>query len=65
MASMASEVQSSQFSFPLPNAPQSRVFVHVTVYQQALLIFLSSSSEGAAAPSNLGSFVYAMPNVRP
>jgi hypothetical protein len=60
---MASEVKSRQFSFPLPNAPQSKVFAHVTVYSQALVIFLSSSSEGAAAPSNLGSFIYAMPNV--
>jgi hypothetical protein len=62
---MASEVKSRQFSFPLPNAPQSCVFLHVTVYSKTLMIFLSASSEGAAAPSNLGSFVYAMPNVSP
>ncbi len=62
---MASEVKSRQFSFPLPNAPQSKVFAHVTVYSQALVIFLSASDEGAAAPSNMGSFIYAMPNVGP
>jgi hypothetical protein len=61
---MADEVKSRQFSFPLPNAPQSRVFVHVTVYAHSLLIYVSSSSEGASPSSNMGSFIYAMPNVR-
>jgi hypothetical protein len=52
-----------QISFPLPNAPQTRVHLHLTNQKHALLIFLTTTGDAGAGPSTLGSFVYSIPNV--
>ncbi|KAF1347828.1 hypothetical protein BDV97DRAFT_298345 [Delphinella strobiligena] len=52
-----------ELSIPLPNAPSSRIHMHLTLLPKSLLLFLTSTStESAAAPALLGSFVYAMPD---
>lgn len=59
--------QPLQLSFPLPHAPNTRVQLHLTIHPHALLLFLTTTTpehdHGATAP--IGSFVYAMPSVRP
>ena len=52
-----------QLSFPLPNAPQTKIHLHLTNQKHALLIFLTTTGDAGAGPSTLGSFVYSIPNV--
>lgn len=56
----------TQLSLPLPNAPGSRIHLHLTLLATSLVLFLSSSSSDSAAgaPASMGSFVFAMPDVR-
>jgi hypothetical protein len=58
-------VKPREFSFPLPNAPQTKVFLSVTAYDHAVVVFLSAAADGATPPSNMGSFIYALPNASP
>lgn len=54
-----------ELSLPLPNAPGSRIHIHLTLYTTSLMLFLTSlTSDAPAGPASLGSFVYAMPDVR-
>jgi hypothetical protein len=54
-----------QLSFPLPRSLDTRVFLHLTVKPKAVVLFLTTASmEEAGSPSPLGSFVYALPDVR-
>jgi hypothetical protein len=53
-----------QLSFPLPRSIDTRVYLNLTVKAKAIMLFLTSASaEEAAAPTPLGSFVYALPDV--
>ena len=55
-----------QLSFPLPRSLDSRIYLHLTVKSKAILLFLTTASmEDAGSPTPLGSFVYALPDVRP
>lgn len=54
--------KTTQLSFPLPLAPQTRVHIHLTIYTTSLLLFLTTSSPESNPTAPLGSFVYAMPN---
>lgn len=55
-----------QLSFPLPRSLDSRVYLHLTVKSKAIVLFLTTASmEDAGSPTPLGSFVYALPDVRP
>ena len=54
-----------QLSFPLPKAPETKVHVHLTVNSTSLLLFLTTISGGnPSSGAALGSFVYALPDVR-
>jgi hypothetical protein len=53
-----------QVAFPLPNAPHTRVHLHFTHHAHAIVLFLTTAGEGSSSTSSLGSFVFAMPNVR-
>lgn len=54
-----------QFSFPLPRSLDTRIYLHLTVKAKAILLFLTTASaEEAGGPTPLGSFVYALPDVR-
>ena len=52
-------------SFPLPKAPQTQIHLQLTNTGTSLLIFLTTTSPDPSTSAPLGSFVYAMPNVRP
>lgn len=53
-----------QLSFPLPRSLDTRIYLNLTVKAKAIMLFLTSASaEEAAAPTPLGSFVYALPDV--
>lgn len=53
-------------SMALPNAPGSRIHMHLTILATSILLFLTSTTgdSAAGATPSLGSFVYAMPDVR-
>jgi len=59
-----------QLSIPLPANPHTTIHIHLTLLSTTLLLFLTSTSTGPSTPSptsalsSLGSFVYAMPDVR-
>jgi hypothetical protein len=53
-----------ELSFPLPKAPETRIYLHLTIQTTSILLFLTTAINGdtsTAAP--LGSFVYALPDV--
>jgi hypothetical protein len=53
-----------ELSFPLPNAPTTKVYAHVTDSENSVLVFLTTQSEEAGSQlAGLGSFVLGMPNV--
>lgn len=64
--SPASTANPIQVSFPLSNSIQTKIHLHITSESSSLLICAttvdSSSPSSALAP--LGSFVYALPNLR-
>lgn len=51
-------------SFPLPRAPQTEIHVQLINTGVSLLVFLTTTTPTPSAAAPLGSFVYAMPNVR-
>lgn len=54
-----------QLSIALPHSPGTRIYIHLTVLATTLMLFLTSSSaEAGPGNANMGSFVYAMPDVR-
>lgn len=58
-------VKPIELSFPMPKAPETRIHLHLTIRTTSLLLFLTTALNGntsEAAP--LGSFVYALPDVR-
>ena len=54
-----------QLSFPLPKGLNTRVYLHMTKREKHVILFLTTATpeEASKAPS-MGSFVYAVPNVR-
>jgi hypothetical protein len=58
-------VRPIEVSFPLPKAPETRIYLQLTIQTTSILLFLATAMNGdtsSAAP--LGSFVYALPDVR-
>jgi Proteasome assembly chaperone 4 len=54
-----------QFAFPLPKNQHITIHVHLTFFTTNTVLFLTSTLSGETATANpMGSFVYAMPNVR-
>lgn len=63
MATDSNEVV--QVSIPLPRSLDTRIFIRLTTQAKALVLSLTTASqEELAAPRPMGSFVYALPNVR-
>lgn len=55
----------TQASIPLPRSLDTRIFIRITTQAKAILLSLTTvSQEDAAAPRPMGSFVYALPDVR-
>lgn len=55
-----------ELSFPLPRSTETQIHLHLSHLSRTLLLFLTTAPGGGpstAAP--LGSFVYALPDVRP
>jgi|SRR5579871_3125708 len=55
-----------QVSFPLSNSIQTKVHIHITSQSSSLLVFATTadSSSPSFTLASLGSFVYALPNLR-
>lgn len=53
-----------QLAIPLPNNPTVQIHLHLTLYDNSLTLFLTTSSPetGSSTAANLGSYVYAMPD---
>lgn len=62
---MEPTMQPLGLSFPLPKAPETRIHLQLTIRVTSLLLFLTTAMNGdtSTAPP-LGSFVYALPDVR-
>jgi hypothetical protein len=54
-----------EISFPLPKAPDTRIHLRLTIQTTSLLLFLTTAQNGDTSAVPLGSFVYAIPDVRP
>ena len=53
-----------ELSFPLPNAPQTKIHLRLTVSATSIQLLLTTVYGGeASAKPALGSFVYALPDV--
>lgn len=54
-----------ELSFPMPKAPETRIHLKLTINTTSLLLFLTTAMNGdTSATAPLGSFVYALPDVR-
>jgi len=54
-----------QFSIPLPRSLDTRIYVRLTVQAKATVVFLTTAAaDELGTPTPLGSFVYALPDVR-
>jgi len=54
-----------ELALPQPHAPGSYIHIHLSVLATSIVLFVTNSSpENAGTASALGSFVYAMPDVR-
>lgn len=63
---MAAIAQPLEISFALPKAPHAILHGHLTFLEACAIIHLTTSEMGESGSSTapLGSFVYAMPDVR-
>lgn len=63
MAVNQSEAQ--QFSIPLPRSLDTRIHLRLSTRAKAIVLSLATASQDdAASVAAMGSFVYALPNVR-
>ena len=54
-----------QLAVPLPNAPGMRLHLHLTILATTLVLFVTSASgDSSVGTVPMGSFVYALPDVR-
>lgn len=53
-----------ELAIPLPNAPQTKIYIRLTISATSILLLLTTvfGGETATKPA-LGSFVYALPDV--
>ncbi|KAF2011168.1 hypothetical protein BU24DRAFT_54526 [Aaosphaeria arxii CBS 175.79] len=60
-----SSIEPVEVSFPLPRAPQTNIHLQLTNNKTSLLVFLTTAAaDHTSLSAPLGSFVYAMPNLR-
>jgi len=54
-----------EFSVPLPRSLDTRLYVRLTTQSKAIIVFLTTASaDELGSPAPMGSFVYALPDVR-
>lgn len=53
-----------ELAFPLPKAPQSKIHMRLIISPTSILLLLTTVHQGETAKPALGSFVYALPDVR-
>jgi hypothetical protein len=53
-----------QLSFPLPRSQETRIHIHLTSRAKSLLLFLATTAGEGSNTAPVGSFVYALPNVK-
>jgi hypothetical protein len=54
-----------ELSFPLPKAPETRIHLRMTIQATSILLFLTTAlNRDVSTAPPLGSFVYALPDVR-
>lgn len=54
-----------QVSFPLPRSMDTKIHMRVTIQSKAILLFVTTvAAEDLDKPAPMGSFVYALPDVR-
>lgn len=59
------EQAATQFSFPLPRSMDNRIYANLTVKAKSVLLLLTTAAaDDAGTPTPMGSFVYAIPDVR-
>jgi hypothetical protein len=59
------EPSTLQLSVPLPRSIDTRIYIRLTIRLKSVLLFLTTAApDELAAPVAMGSFVYAVPNVR-
>lgn len=59
------ETQTVELSVPLPRSLDTRIYLRLSTKAKAVMLFLTTASQDElAAPTSMGSFVYALPDVR-
>lgn len=62
---MAATSEVVEISLPLPRALDTRIFAHLTLRERSVTVFLTTATaDEQSAPPSMGSFVYALPDVR-
>lgn len=62
---MAATSEVIEFSLPLPRALDTRIFAHLTLRERSVTAFLTTAAaDEQSVPPSMGSFVYALPDVR-
>ncbi|KAH8888833.1 hypothetical protein GQ53DRAFT_767394 [Thozetella sp. PMI_491] len=52
-----------QLSIPMPRSLDTRIYIHLSVKEKAVVLFLTTAgADEAGTPAPLGSFVYALPD---
>lgn len=58
------ETETVQLSVPLPRSLDTRIYMRLSTKAKAITLFLTTAAQDElAAPTPMGSFVYALPNV--
>jgi hypothetical protein len=53
-----------ELALPLPNAPHAKIHMRLTISEASVMLLLTTSQGGeTSGQANLGSFVYALPDV--
>lgn len=54
-----------ELSIGLPHCPGTRIYIHLTILATSLVLFITSGGiEAGQSGAAMGSFIYAMPDVR-
>lgn len=59
----SSQDDAVSFSIPLPQSLDTRIYARLSTQAKAILLSLTTATQDVAAPTPMGSFVYALPNV--
>lgn len=58
------DITASELSIPLPSSLDTRIFIRLSQLDKVVMLSLTTASpDDVAAPTPMGSFVYALPDV--